>query len=117
GREQLIARGGVLRDRVVVHVDMHVVAVLLLLAGRESRDVLAGLRIRVGSTDREGAGEFALTDVDAARERAGIVRDPVVGDLEEMAPAVHEQATAALRSILDRQSVDAGGIAVEVTRV
>ena len=40
--------------------------------------------------------ELTLADADAARERAGIVVDPVVADLQVMRPAVGEYAATAL---------------------
>ncbi len=116
GREQLVADRGVLRDRVVVDVDVHVEAVLQLRTGRQAVCGLAGIRIRIEPANRVGTRELALTDVDATRERPGVVRDAVVGDLEVMPPAVHEDAATALRAVGNGQPVDAGRIAVEVAR-
>ena len=56
--------------------------------------------------------KFALADADAARERSGIVVDAVVGDLQVMRPAVHEDAAAALGAVGDAQPVDARRVAV-----
>jgi hypothetical protein len=50
--------------------------------------------------------EFALTDPDAAGERAAIVADTVVGDFKVMAPAVNENAAAALGTVGDQQAVN-----------
>ena len=114
-REQLVAGGGVLRDRVVVHVHVHVEAERQLGVGRAPG--LARTRNRDGAPSLSVRGrEFTLTDVDPAGHRSGVVRDPVVGDLQIMPPAVHEDATAALRAVLDGQRIDARWIAVEVTR-
>ena len=51
--------------------------------------------------------KLALAHADAARERTGIVEDPVVGDLQVMRPAVHKDAAAALGAVGDAQPVDA----------
>ena len=49
-------------------------------------------------------------------KRAGIAVDPVVGDLQVMRPAVHEDAAAALRAVGDAQAIDARRVALEVAR-
>ena len=97
-REQLIAGRGVRRDRVVVDVHVHVEAVRQLGAGHvHIGGRLAGTRSRNdGCALRVLRGELALADVDTAAERSGVVRHAVVGDLEVMAPAVHEDGAAAL---------------------
>src|SRR5205807_10032654 len=87
---------------------------------RRSSDLAPGLartRNRDGAPSLSVRGrEFTLTDVDPARHRSGVVRDPVVGDLQVMPPTVHEDAAAALRAVLDGQRIDALWIGVEVTR-
>ena len=121
--EQLIAERGVVGDAVVVHVDVQLQAI------RQVRD-----RSRLPSW-QEGAhraqspapvppttpgseriGELTLANADAARERARIVVDPVVGDLQVMRPAVHEDAAAALGAVGDGQTIDARRVAIEVAR-
>src|SRR5213078_1092813 len=78
---------------------------------------LAGSGSRVGGAPCEVRGrKFTLPDVDPARERSGVVVDPVVGDLQVMAPAVHEDGAAALGAVGDAQAVDAGRIAPEAAR-
>ncbi len=61
-----------------------------------------------------GGGKFTLADVDAARQRSGVVVDPVVGDLQVMPPAVDEDAAAALGAVGDAQAVNARRVALEV---
>ena len=58
--------------------------------------------------------ELPLADGDAARERAGIAVDPVVGDLQVVVPGVHEDATTTLRAVGQREAVDARRVAQEV---
>ncbi len=79
---------------------------------------LAGARSGIGcAAARRGTRrEFALADVDAARERSGVVVDAVVGDLQVVAPGVDEDAAAALRAVGDAQAVDARRVALEVAR-
>src|SRR5438309_3001613 len=83
-----------------------------------NRARLAGARSRVGRAALDVAGrKFALAYVYTARQRAGIVVDAVVGDLQVMAPAMYEDTAAALRAVGDAQPVDARRIAPEAARV
>ena len=76
-----------------------------------------GSRIgRAGGSTQIRRREFALADVDAAGERSGVVVYAVVGDLQVMTPGVDEDAAAALGTVADAQTVDAGRIAQEVAR-
>src|SRR5512135_3940931 len=59
-------------------------------------------------------GELALVDGDAACQRSMVAVDTVVGYLQVMAPAVHEDATAALRTVGDGDAVNARRVAQEV---
>ena len=80
------------------------------LAGTRS-----GIRLRPRAAEVRWR-EFTLADVDAARERSGVVGDAVVGDLQVMAPGVDEDAAAALRAVADAQAVNARRVAPEVAR-
>ena len=60
---------------------------------------------------------FARTDRHAAGHRARVVVYAVVGNLQVVRVAVHEDATAALRTVADAQAVDARRIAIEVGRI
>src|ERR1017187_8529007 len=83
-----------------------------MLIGSESRPIAAGAGRPVVSTALEvRRTEFALADADAAGERTGIIVDPVVGDLQEMRPAVDEDAAAALGTVGDTQPIDARRVA------
>src|SRR5256885_10934448 len=62
----------------------------------------------------DGIRDYKVTGVQTCA--LPIFRDPVVGDLQLVPPAVHEDATAALRAVLDGQPIDARGVAVEVAR-
>src|ERR1017187_5507185 len=89
-----------------------------MLIGYESRPIAAGAgRPVVGTTLEVRRTKFALADADAAGERTGIVEDPVVGDLQEMRPAVDEDAAAALGAVGDAQPIDAGRVANVIARV
>src|SRR5207248_4133829 len=97
GREQLVAGGRVQRDIVVLDGHVHVKAVRQL--DTRYRAFLARAGGRVGGVPLEvGGTKFALTHADTAGERAGVVGDPVVRDLQLMPPAVHEDAAATLRA-------------------
>src|SRR3974390_802745 len=86
-----------------------------MLIGYVSRAVAARARSSVGGTPHNIRGrKFALADADAARERSGVVVDPVVGDLQVMRPAVGEYPAAALRAVDYGQPINAGGVAHEV---
>src|SRR6266481_4942699 len=96
---------------------MHVHVEVVTVSQLNTRDGagLARTGGRVGGAALEvGRWEFTLTQVNAARKRAGIVVDPVVGNLQVMAPAVHKDAAAALRAVGDAQAIDARRIALEV---
>src|ERR1035438_7410444 len=83
-----------------------------MLIGYESRPIAAGAgRPVVGTTLEVRRTKFALADADAAGERTGIIVDPVVGDLQEMRPAVDEDAAAALGAVGDTQPIDARRVA------
>ena len=114
-REQFVADGHVRRDRVVVHVHVQVQAVLQLGTRGQAGLALAGARIRVGGApDRVAGRKLALADIDATRERSRVVGDPVVGDLDVVPPAVHEDAATPLGAVGDAQAVDGRGVAPEV---
>src|ERR1017187_2151514 len=88
-----------------------------MLIGYESRPIAAGAgRPVVGTTLEVRRTKFALADADAAGERTGIVVDPVVGDLQEMRPAVDEDAAAALGAVGDTQPIDARRVAHVIAR-
>src|ERR1035441_6201437 len=88
-----------------------------MLIGDESRPVAARAGRPVVSTVLQvRRTKFALAHADAARERAGIVVDPVVGDLQEMRPAVDEDAAAALGAVGDTQPIDARRVAHVIAR-
>src|ERR1700758_3229571 len=96
-----------------VHIDVLAVRQLSI----SYRAVLAGTRSRVcGAPLEVGASKFALTKVDAARKRSGVVVDAVVGNLQVMRPPMHEDAAAALRAVGDSQAVDARWVARVVAR-
>src|ERR1035441_8464246 len=83
-----------------------------MLIGCESRPIAARAGRPVVSAALEvRRTKFALAHADAARERAGIVVDPVVGDLQEMRPAVDEDAAATLGAVGDTQPIDARRVA------
>ena len=63
-----------------------------------------------------GIRVFALADRDAAGQRSLVVVNAVVGDLQVVGPAVHEDAAAALRAVGDGHAVDARRVALEVAR-
>src|ERR1035441_7230823 len=89
-----------------------------MLIGCESRPIAARAGRPVVSTALEvRRTKFALADADAAGERTGIVVDPVVGDLQEMRPAVDEDAAAALGAVGDTQPIDARRVANVIARV
>src|SRR5215470_9886905 len=97
-----------------VHVQVMAIRQLSTVLARETPG-LAGTRGRVGGAALGvGRGKFALTHVDAARECTGVVLNTVVGDLDVVSPAVHEDTAATLRAIGDGQAVDAGRVAPEV---
>src|SRR5439155_23350322 len=86
---------------------------------REPRPAVAGTGSNgegVGPTQVR-VGIFTLAETNAARERSGIVEDPVVGDLQVMPPPVHEDATAPLGAVGDAHGIDARRVALEVARV
>ena len=62
-------------------------------------------------------GELTLAEGDSARERAGIVVDPVVGDLQVVVPAVDEDAAAALGAVPDGEAVNRRRIALKVAGI
>ena len=78
------------------------------LARARSRTVGVALEIAVA--------EFALADLDTARQRSVVVANSVVGDFEVMSPAVDENAAAALGTVGDQQAIDPRRIALEVAR-
>src|ERR1035441_8395058 len=83
-----------------------------MLIGDESCPVAARTGRPVVSTPVDvRRTKLALADADAAGERTGIVEDPVVGDLQEMRPAVDEDAAAALGAVGDAHPIDAGRVA------
>src|ERR1039457_6548322 len=83
-----------------------------MLIGDESRTIAARAgRPVVGTVLEVRRTKFALADADAAGERTGIIVDPVVGDLQEMRPAVDEDAAAALGAVGDTQPIDARRVA------
>src|SRR5205823_5573532 len=102
-------------DRVVVHVDVQVVAIrfnhVVSRVLARSRGSING---RVGGATQVWLREFALADVDAAGERSGVVVYAVVGDLQIVTPGVDEDTAATLRAVADSQAVNAGRIAPEV---
>src|SRR5207253_1973146 len=115
GGEQLVAGGRVQRDIVVLDVHVHVMAVRQ--HDTRYRALLARAGSRVGGAPLDVRGRiFALTYVDTAGERAGVVGDPVVRDLQVMPPAVHPDAAATLRAVLDGEAVDARRVAGVVAR-
>jgi hypothetical protein len=75
------------------------------LAGRRSAE--HGLLSHTAGNASNGGryGQLTLADADAARERAGIVVDPVVGDLQVMRPAVGEYAATALTLVAFRSII------------
>src|SRR5579864_1997494 len=88
-----------------------------MLVGYQSRPIAARAWSCVGGAALDVRGsKFALADADAARERARIVVDAVVGDLQEVGPAVHKDAAATLRTVGDSQPIDARGVADVVAR-
>src|SRR5271166_2413189 len=88
-----------------------------MLIGYKPRPVAARAWSRIGGTALEVWGsELTLADANAARKRAGIVVDAVVGDLQVMRPTVYEDAAAALGAVSDAQPIDAGRVANEVAR-
>src|ERR1039458_3831123 len=88
-----------------------------MLIGDESRPVAARAGRPVVSTVLEvRRTKFALADADAARERTGIVVDPVVGDLQEMRRAAQDGAAPALGAVGDPQPIDARRVADVVAR-
>ena len=95
-------------------VDVHVFAIGQLHAGRDYTAGHAGAGIQCRGALNVLRSKLALAQVDAARERSGVAVDPVVGDLQVMAPAVDEDAAAALGAVGDTQPVDAGRVAHEV---
>src|SRR3989440_299537 len=116
GGEQLVAGGRVQRDIVVLNGHVHVMAVRQHDARYRAFLARAGGRVCGVPLDVRGR-KFALADADTARVGAGVVGDPVVRDLQLMSPAVHEDAAATLRAVLDGQAVDARRVAIEVARV
>ncbi len=68
------------------------------------------------STGQVDVRMFALADGDAAGQCSLVVVDAVVGDLEVVAPAVDQDAAAALGTVGDGQAVDARRVAPEVAR-
>src|SRR5205085_7065470 len=114
--EQLVTGGRVQRDIVVLDSHVHIKAVRQHDA--RYRAFLARAGSRGGGVALEVRGRiFALADADTAGERAGVVGDPVVRDLQLMPPAVYPDAAATLRAVLDGQAVDARRVAIEVARV
>ncbi len=119
--EQRVTDRRVVRDRVVMHVHVHV-------------QLERNLRVRCGSVrDRRtqrrrrcdavaadravievGRRRLAITHVDAARERAVIGEHPRIGDLEVVRPAVDEHAAATLRAVGDADTIDTRRVAVEI---
>src|ERR1017187_7742241 len=88
-----------------------------MLIGCEPRPIAAGAGRPVVSTALEvRRTKFALADADAAGESTGIVVDPVVGDLQEMRPAVDEDAAAALGAVGATQPIDARRVADVIAR-
>src|ERR1035437_2547373 len=77
----------------------------------------AGNRRRGGPSNLEGVGVFALANGNAAGQGSLVVQHPVVRDLQIVAPAVNQDAAAALRTVLNSQPVDRGRIAQEVAWV
>src|SRR5512135_606890 len=59
-------------------------------------------------------GELALVDGDTASQRSMVAVDTVVGYLQTMAPPVHEDATATLRTVGDGDAVNARRVAQEI---
>src|SRR2546429_1744149 len=57
---------------------------------------------------------FPLADRDAARQRALVVVDAIVGDFQVMGPSVHQDAAAALGTVDDRQAVNSRWVAIKV---
>ena len=125
--EQFIAERGVAGDVVVVHVDVQVQAVRQVLyrlpccSGRKeahrARTAPIGPAGWLPVDNRDRYREFTLADADSARERTGVVVDPVVGDLQVMVPAVDEDAAAALGAVPDREAVNRGRIALVVAGI
>src|SRR5207248_10859012 len=97
GGEQLVAGRRVQRDIVVLDGHVHVKAVRQ--HGTRYRAFLARAGGRVGGVPLEVRGtKFALTHADTAGERAGVVGDPVVRDLQLMPPAVQDRKSTRLNS-------------------
>src|SRR5205814_8500344 len=111
--EQFVTERRVLCDRVVMDIDVHVVAVgqCQVVGQAVVRDAGAGNGVGSRSTCEEGIGMFALTHGDAARHGALVVEHAVVRDLELMTPGVNPDAAAALRAVLDGEAVNAGRVA------
>src|SRR4051812_14511328 len=57
---------------------------------------------------------LALPDGDTAGHGALVVDDAIVGELEIVVPGMSPDCAAALGTVLDRQAVDAGWVAIEV---
>src|SRR5581483_8605408 len=111
--KQFVADRRIQRYRVVVDVDVQVVAVRQALAS--NRTALAGPgRNDVGISYELQIHVFTLTDSDAARQSPGIVVNPVVGDLDIVSPAVDEDAATTLGTVADAQSVNTRRVAGKV---
>ena len=99
-------------------VDVHrAVKAVRQLSVRGKTDLaLAGARGRVESSSSHEVGVrmFPLADRDAARQRALVVVDAIVGDFQVMGPSVHQDAAAALGTVDDRQAVNSRWVAIKV---
>ena len=102
GRVDLVPVRRIAGDRVVVHV--HIVVV-------QERQLCHAICAADGAINR-----LHLPDGDAAGECARIAHYTVIGDLQVVVPAVHEDATAALRAVGERDAIDARRVAHEVAR-